>query len=93
MVVAMGSAFGPEDIPAMCEQLTLLVRSHGGPVLLIIDASDIRRPDAVTVDALAHLRLTAQREGATLLLRRAGSRLLELLDLMGLRCLLTGGLD
>jgi hypothetical protein len=42
-------------------------------------------PDAVAVDALARLQLTARRLGLEIRLRHASSELLELIDFVGLR--------
>ena len=43
------------------------------------------RPDAVTIDALARLQLTARRLGCRLRLRHASPELRELVAFMGLR--------
>jgi anti-anti-sigma regulatory factor len=42
-------------------------------------------PDAVTLDALARVHLTARRRGCDICVRGASGELIELLDLMGLR--------
>jgi anti-anti-sigma regulatory factor len=42
-------------------------------------------PDAVTLDALARVHLTARRRGCDTCVRGASGELIELLDLMGLR--------
>jgi anti-anti-sigma regulatory factor len=44
----------------------------------------VGRPDAGTIDALAHLQLTLRRDGLELVLRGASEELLELLVLVGL---------
>ena len=48
------------------------------------DVGGVRRPDAVTIDALARLGLTARRHGTRLQLRGACDDLLELLAFVGL---------
>jgi hypothetical protein len=52
--------------------------------LVVCDVGEIAEPDAVTVDALARLTLTAQRLGRRVMLRRACEDLEGLVDLMGL---------
>lgn len=52
--------------------------------LVICDVGAIDRPDAVTVDAIAQLQLTAKRMGCLLLLKDVRPRLRELIELSGL---------
>ena len=52
---------------------------------MICDVSGVIDPDAVAVDALARLQLTARRLGYQIKLRSACHDLQELLALMGLR--------
>lgn len=52
--------------------------------VVICDVASVEDPDAVTVDALARLQLTARRFGCRIRLRHACGRLRGLLDLMGL---------
>jgi len=71
------------DIPALCERVReVLERGGAGPV--IFDISDLVRPDAVTVDALARLQLTALRLGRRITLRNACGEVQDLLALVGL---------
>jgi hypothetical protein len=51
---------------------------------LICDVGAVAAPDAVTIDALARLQLTALRVGRRIGLRHASSELQELLDYFGL---------
>ncbi len=60
----------------------LLERSNAD--VLTCDVGAIVDPDAVTVDALARLQLTARRKGRTIRLLHASPELEELLALTGL---------
>jgi ABC-type transporter Mla MlaB component len=71
------------DIPALCSRAHHeLEGCHPGPVDCDVEA--LIDPDAVTVDALARLQLTAQRLGRRVRLRGACRDLQELLGLCGL---------
>jgi hypothetical protein len=74
----------PRDgIPALCERARrLLAGCDAGPVSCDVDA--LAEPDAVTIDALARLQLTALRLGYRVELQRARGPLVELLALSGL---------
>lgn len=80
-----------DDIPVLCARLHRLIsdirpgHSPDGPGLVICDVSGVVRPDLITVDALARLRLTARRLGHRVVLARASPDLLRLLGLVGLR--------
>jgi hypothetical protein len=74
----------PADIQGLCERAGMLLES-GGAARLICDVGAVAHPDAVTVDALARLQLTAHRLGRQVGLRNASRELQELLDFMGLR--------
>jgi ABC-type transporter Mla MlaB component len=72
-----------DDIPALCERARrLLAGCDAGPVRCDVDA--LAEPDAVTIDALARLQLTASRIGYRVELQRARGPLVELLVLSGL---------
>lgn len=74
---------GRTDIPALCAHAREVLQGcAGNPV--VFDVGALTAPDAVTVDALARLQLTARRVGRRLELRHACGELYELLDLMGL---------
>jgi len=71
------------DIPALCERVrALLELSEFEAVLCEVGALD--DPDAVTVDALARLQLTARRLGRRVRFRGARGELLDLLAFAGL---------
>jgi ABC-type transporter Mla MlaB component len=89
IVLAISGVLARADIPALCERLRALPanRDHlAGAV--ICDVAGIVQTDAVTVDALARLQLTARRLGHRVLLRKAGADLQTLLALMGLSSVL-----
>ena len=71
------------DLPALCERMSALLERTGAHVA-VCDVSRAE-PDAVTVDAVAQLRLTALRLGRRPRLRGASSELAGLLTFMGLR--------
>jgi ABC-type transporter Mla MlaB component len=79
-----------DGIPALCERAQRLLEGcDAGPVAC--DVGALAEPDAVTIDALARLQLTARRLGHRVELRRAGGRLEDLLHLTGLSEILPGG--
>ena len=70
-------------IATYCDRArALLEGAHGGPV--ICDVGAVVRPDAVTVEALARLHLTALRVGCRIVLRGMSAELDDLLTLAGL---------
>jgi hypothetical protein len=74
----------------MCERaLRLLEGCEAGPVAC--DVGGLAEPDAITIDALARLQLTARRLGCRVELRGACGELEDLLTLTGLLGVLTGG--
>jgi ABC-type transporter Mla MlaB component len=75
------------DIPRLCQQLQALVAGAVGAVL-ICDVGAVTDPDAVTVEALARLRLTARRLGRPFEIVGAGAALVDLVTLVGLHGLL-----
>jgi len=70
------------DLPGLCDRVCALL-SGTGAASVRCDVAGVD-PDAVTVDALARLQLTAQRRGCDVRLRSASIVLLELVELMGL---------
>jgi ABC-type transporter Mla MlaB component len=70
-------------IPGLCRRVRALLEDTDADVILC-DVSALADPDAVTVDALARLQLTARRLGREVRLVHACGELRELLDLMGL---------
>ena len=79
-----------DAIPAMCERARRLLEGcDAGPIAC--DVSALAEPDAITIDALARLQLTARRVGCTVELLSACEELEDLLALTGLLEVLTGG--
>ena len=71
-----------DDLPGLCDRVCRLL--GGGRVdVAYCDVYDVPA-DAVTVDALARLRLAAKRSGCTVRLRNASAELLALVAFMGL---------
>ncbi len=71
------------DVPGLCGRVrAALNRTHAE--LVVCDVSALADPDAVTVDALARLQLTARRLGRHVRLRHACGELRDLIALMGL---------
>lgn len=81
---AVGGPIARADIPRLCDALGKLL-TNSTVELVVFDLSAVVRPDAVTVDALARLQLTARRLGYSARLRHASPELRELIDFMGLR--------
>lgn len=76
---------GRADIPVLCARLADLLRRYGPDgAVVVCDVGGIVEPSAITVEALARLRLTAQRLGADIRVRGAHIRLRQLLALTGL---------
>jgi anti-anti-sigma regulatory factor len=81
--MVVGGRISPADVPGLCERLGRVLRS-GGTGAVVCDVGGILDVDALTVDALARLQLTAQRSGRRVRLRNASPALRDLLALVGL---------
>ena len=82
-IVVLRGPIDRDDIPSLCERMgTLLQGRSGGSV--VCDVGSIYDPDAVTIDALAQLQLSARALGCRLRLVHACGELRELVDLVGL---------
>jgi ABC-type transporter Mla MlaB component len=79
----IGGQLARADIPSLCDRARLLLEA-GNAERLACDVGAILDPDAVTVDALARLQLTARRLGRQAHVERASPQLRELLAFMGL---------
>lgn len=90
IAIAIDGSIEPADIPALCDRLRELIE-RAGAGRVVCDVGDLAQPDAVAVDALARLQLTARRCGLDVLLSRPSPRLIELLTMMGLRDVLPPG--
>ena len=83
IVFTLGGPFARADLPTLCERLGALL--HGSDAAVAVcDVRALVEPDAVTIDALARLQLTARRAGHEVRLRHASSELQELLAFIGL---------
>ncbi|NUR73807.1 MAG: STAS domain-containing protein [Hamadaea sp.] len=82
VVWRLGPALDRADIPELCRRLETLLDVVDEVV--VFDVSGILRPDAVTVDTLAHLHVAARRRGRHILVTGASPQLLLLLSLIGL---------
>ena len=72
-----------EDLAGLCERVCALL-TDSGATDAICDVGGVT-VDAVTVDALARLQLTARRQNCRIQLLGASDRLRELVAFMGLR--------
>ena len=83
VVFAIDGPIARTDLPRLCDQVCALLDRTGADIALC-DVTEIDS-DAVFVDALARLQLTARRRGCQARVRGASSELLDLLAFMGLR--------
>jgi ABC-type transporter Mla MlaB component len=82
-VFAIGPVVERADIPGLCAALATLVRDTSAAAVHC-DVGAVVAPDAVTIEALARLRLTARRLGCDLRVLRAPRGLTNLVALTGL---------
>jgi ABC-type transporter Mla MlaB component len=80
---AVGGTIARADVPRLCDALRLLLEPRNVE-LVICDVGALVQPDAVAVDLLARLQLTARRLGAAIRLRDPSAELCELMVFMGL---------
>jgi hypothetical protein len=83
VIMVVGAPLAPADVPGLCARLRVLLEGSRAGVA-VCDVGALADPDAVTVDALARLALTARRLGRRVRLCRASCALEELLVLVGL---------
>ena len=81
--IVIAGAIAPAEISELCRRVGLLLGATEATEV-ICDVARLLEPDAVTVEALARLQLTARRLGGEIRLFGACERLHELLELMGL---------
>jgi ABC-type transporter Mla MlaB component len=82
VVFAIRGPIARADLPGLCDRVCALLSENRAGVALC-DVCEVA-PDAVTVDALARLQLTARRNGCQVQLRGASKELCELVEFMGL---------
>jgi hypothetical protein len=71
------------DIPALCDRVRVILE-HGRADVVLCDTGALVRPDAVSVDALSRLELTARQLGGRVRFLHACGELRELLAFVGL---------
>ena len=84
--MVIGGILDWEAVEALCRRVATLPRCGGE---LVCDVRAVARPDAQTVDALAHLQLVSKRAGLRLRVRGAGDELRRLVAFMGLEDVLS----
>ena len=74
-----------DDLPGLSDRVCALFGSLGEDAGLVVhcEVSSVA-PDAVTIEALARLKLVAQRAGCTVRLRHASEELISLVAFLGL---------
>ena len=82
-VLVISGQIDPGDVALLCERVRVLLESCDADHV-ICDVGGLDDPDAVTVNALARLQLTARRLGGRIRLRRAPAELVDLLAFAGL---------
>jgi ABC-type transporter Mla MlaB component len=83
IVFAIGGSLARADLPALCERARVLLEASAAEVVLC-DVRALVDADAVAIDALARLQLTARRLGSRVRVCHASDELCELLALTGL---------
>jgi ABC-type transporter Mla MlaB component len=83
VVFALGDPLARAGLLSLCEHVREVLE-RGEADLAIYDLSALTDADAVAVDALARLQLTAQRLGCEIRIRNASGELRALLSFMGL---------
>lgn len=84
LTVVLSGRVTTEDVGRLDRRVEVLLEEWL-PRLLVCDVAALVDPDLATVDALARLRLTANRRGCDVTLRGVPAELHRLLDLAGLR--------
>lgn len=84
IVLVVSGPLARADLAALCERARVLLEGSDADQV-VCDVGALIDPDAVAIDALARLQLTARRLGREIQLRHACDELRELLALTGLR--------
>jgi ABC-type transporter Mla MlaB component len=82
-VLAVDGALARADLPGLCARMRALLEATGAE-LVVCDVGALVGADAVAIDALARLQLTARRLGSRICVRRASPELRDLLAFTGL---------
>jgi ABC-type transporter Mla MlaB component len=83
IVLVFSGPFARAGIAGLCERVRVLLEGCEADQV-VCDVGVMVNPDAVTVDALARLQLTARRLGRRVRLRHACDELQDLIALMGM---------
>jgi ABC-type transporter Mla MlaB component len=83
LVLAIGGPIARSGIPGLCERARRMLEANEA-TMVVCDVGALDHPDAVAVDALARLQLTALGLGRRIELLHASGKLQRLLELMGL---------
>jgi ABC-type transporter Mla MlaB component len=81
--LVIGAPIACADVPGLCERVRRRAAESDADVI-VCDVRGLVRPDALTVNALARLQLTARRLGRRVRLLDAPPELLDLLRFFGL---------
>lgn len=82
-VLVITGPLDPDDVLTLCERLRALL--EGSDIEVVdCDVTALDEPDAVTIEALARLQLTARRMGRSIQLVQPCPQLQDLLALTGL---------
>jgi ABC-type transporter Mla MlaB component len=82
-ILVMGGRISRANIERLCVRVRDLLE-ESGEELVVCDVGSLLDPDAVTVDALARMQLTARRLGRSIQIRHPCPELRDLLGLVGL---------
>ena len=85
VVVVVDGALSRRDIAGLCAGARRLLAT-GKVDLITYDVAAVVEPDVLAIEALARLQLTARRMAGSIRVRHASSELRDLLDMVGLRC-------
>ncbi len=83
IVLVMTGPIGYADVPILCNRIRVLLEG-GDADLIICDMGLLVKPDAMTIEVLARLQLTARRLGRQVQVLDACGELQDLLALTGL---------
>ena len=83
MAMAIHGPIARADLPGLCDRVCSLLQGCRPDTVVRCDVRSVET-DAVTVDALARLQLTAKRRGCRFQLVGASDALRDLVTLMGL---------
>ncbi|CAN5626735.1 hypothetical protein BH24ACT26_BH24ACT26_03030 [soil metagenome] len=83
IVLVIAGSIARADVRALCDRVRVLLETSDSD-LAVCDVGALVDPDAVVVDALARLQLTARRLGRRVRLRHVSCELQELLALVAL---------